>query len=102
MAELRTWEQIQLELAASVSWMSQRSVALAKRRLDATLAALTYPSTTDERGQRIEFTHQSWQQERDMLIAFLAANDVQSASEQLSNPSVLHADFSTFGQYGGG
>lgn len=102
MARLETYRDVEAELAATATYRSARSVSLAKRRQDALIRKLDFAEQSDENGQTIRFNHQVVERQLEQVVEFIEQFETLSRAERLSNPSVLHADFSTFGQYGRG
>lgn len=101
MADLTTYSGIEDELAATSTYDVDGDVAMCKRYVAAIRRKLHFASSSGRDGVSIQFQHQILKQELDDALAWLAANRTETETQRLANPSVTHADFSGFGQYGG-
>ncbi len=101
MPDLSTYENVESELAATSDYDVERDVSKAKRHVAALRRKLHFASSSGRDGHTIQFQHQVLQDQLKQALAWIAANESVSESSRTSNPSVLHADFSGFGQYGG-
>lgn len=102
MATLDTPQQIEAELAATADYDVEIDVAKAKRHVVALRSKLRFPSSTGRGEQNMAFTMQTIENQLQQVLNWLAVNMPQTDAQRLNNPSVLHADFSTFRGYGSG
>ncbi len=89
-------------LAATASYDIDRDVAMAKRRVTALRRKLDFATTSRRDGQSMEFDFAIIQSQLQQALDWIQANETLTDAQRLSNPSVLHADFSTFGPYARG
>lgn len=101
MATLTTYAQVEAELAATASYDVNNSVSEAQRRAAALRRKLDFAEQSDEEGRKIRFNHEIVQSQLRDAVAYVRDQQIQTDAEKLKNPVVVHADFSTFGQYGG-
>lgn len=101
MADLTTIESIEAELAATADYDVAGDVAKAKRRVAALRRKLDFPSQMGRDSQTMQFAMQAIENQIAQALAFVQANQEVSEADRLRNPSVLHADFSTFRGYRG-
>lgn len=101
MATLDTPQQIEAELAATADYDVESDVAKAKRRVAALRRKLDFPSSTGRGEQNMAFMMQTIENQLQQVLNWLAVNSPQSDAQRLNNPSVVHADFSTFRGYWG-
>lgn len=101
MADLTTLAGIEAELAATADYDVERDVSKAKRRVAALRRKLDFPQSTGRGEQNIAFTMQTIENQLQQAIAFVAGNETLTDAQRLANPSVTHADFSTFRGYCG-
>lgn len=102
MADLTTIAGIEAELAATADYDVENDVAKAKRRVAALRRKLDFPQSMGRDQQSMQFAMQAIESQLQQALAFVQANVSPSEAQQLANPSVLHADFSTFRGYGQG
>lgn len=102
MADLTTPANVETELAATCDYDVERDVAKAKRRVAALRRKLDFASSSSRDGQSLAFQQQIIQEQLNQALAFVVANETTTEAQRLANPSVLHADFSTFGPYSAG
>ncbi len=106
MADLTTIAGIEAELAVTADYDMENDVSKAKRRVAALRRKLDFPAefrrdlAGDE--QSAKFAMQAIENQIAQAIAFVQANVAPSEAQQLANPSVLHADFSTLRGYSPG
>lgn len=96
MADLTTYAQVEAELAATAGYDVNESVSEAKRRVAALRRKLDFAEQSDENGRMIRFNQQVVLAQLDQALAFVRANEDRSETQRIQNPTVLHADFSTF------
>jgi len=102
MADLTTYAVVESELAATSDYDVTLDVDKCKRYVAAIRRKLHFASSSGRDGVSIQFQHQILAGELAKALAWLAANDdAASDASRTRNPSVLHADFSNFGQYSG-
>jgi len=102
MADLTTIAGIEAELVATADYDVENDVAKARRRVPALRCKLQYPSSMGRDQQSMQFAVQTIENQLAQVLAFIQANQPISEGQRLANPSVLHADFSTFRGYGPG
>lgn len=99
MAQLQTPAEIEYELSLTADYDVTNDVEKAKRRVAALRRKLDLPSSSGGAGRSIEFAMQTIENQLQQVLQWLAVNDTQTEAQQLNNPSVVHADFSTFRGY---
>lgn len=99
MADLTTIQGIEEELAATADYDVAGDVSKAKRRVAALRRKLDFPQSVGRNGNVTSFWMQSIERQLDQAIAFVEANQDPTDAQKLANPTVLHADFSTFRGY---
>jgi len=102
MADLTTIAGIEAELAATADYDVEIDVSKAKRRVAALRRKLDFPASMGRDQQSMQFSMQAIENQIAQALAFVQANQALSESQRLANPSVLHADFSTFRGYSSG
>lgn len=102
MADLTTIAQVEAELGATADYDVENDVAKAKRRVAALRRKLDFPSTMGRDQQSMQFAMQVIENQLNQALQFVQASVVPSEAQRLANPSVVHADFSTFRGYGAG
>lgn len=95
MADLTTYANVEAELAATASYAANGSVAEAKRRASALTRKLDFAEQSDEEGREIRFNHKVILAQLESVQAFIRVMRDPTEAERLSNPNVVHADFST-------
>lgn len=101
MADLTTYAGVESELAATSSYDVDNDVDMCKRHVAALRRKLHFASSSGRDGVTIQFQHQVLQQQLNQALAWLDNQQSLTEVQRTSNPSVTHADFSSFGQYGG-
>lgn len=101
MADLSTYALVEAELAATAGYDVNDSLSEAKRRVAALRRKLDFAEQSDESGREIRFNHDVVLKQLEQAIAYVRANVELTEEQRLANPSVIHADFSTFGGYSG-
>jgi hypothetical protein len=101
MADLTTYAGVDAELAATATYDVDYDVSLAKRRVSALRRKLDFASQSSQSGNQVAFQMQIVQDQLNQVLAWLQANGDPSNAQLLKNPSVVHADFSTFRGYSG-
>jgi hypothetical protein len=101
MADLTTYDQVEAELAATAGYDVDYDVSLAKRRVAALRRKLDFAQQSAQGGQMVAFQMQIIENQLNQVLTWVRANDTPSDAQRLKNPSVTHADFSTFRGYGG-
>ena len=101
MADLSSLAAIESELADTAVYDVAQDATKAKRRVAALRRKLDFPQSTGRGEQNIAFAMQAIENQLQQVLAFIAANDAPSEAQRLSNPDVVHADFSTFRGYCG-
>lgn len=96
MADLTTLTSIETELSATADYDVAIDVSKAKRRVAALRRRLDFPQSSGRGEQNITFAMQAIENQLQQVLAWIAANDSPSAAQRLSNPDVVHADFSNF------
>ena len=96
MADLTTIAGIEAELAATADYDVENDVAKAKRRVAALRRKLDFPASMGRDQQSMQFAVQTIENQLNQALQFVQASVSPSEAQQLANPSVLHADFSTF------
>jgi hypothetical protein len=102
MPDLTTIADIEAELAVTADYDVENDVAKAKRRVAALRRKLDFPSSFSRDQQSAQFEMQAIERQLSQALAFVQATVTPSEAQRLANPSVLHADFSTFRGYGPG
>lgn len=99
---LITPEDIERELALTAGYDVNSDVDQAKRRVIALRRKLDLPmSAANESQESVTLAMQTIENQLQQVLNWLAVNNTQSAAQRLNNPSVVHADFSTFRGYAG-
>lgn len=93
--------EVDAELGATADYATTRDVAKAKRRHAALTRKLDFAASSARDGQSLQFMQQVIERQLDKVESFIESLETLTESQRLANPSVLHADFSGFGQYGG-
>lgn len=102
MADLTTIEGIEAELAVTADYHFPVDIAKANRRIAALRRKLDFPMSMARDQQSLQFAMQAIENQIAKTEAFVQANQTLSDAQRLANPSVLHADFSTFRGYSSG
>lgn len=102
MADLTTIAGIEAELAATADYDVENDVAKAKRRVAALRRKLDFPSSMGRDQQSMQFAVQTIENQLNQALKFVQASVSPSEAQRLANPSVVHADFSTFRGYSPG
>jgi hypothetical protein len=102
MADLTTISSIEAELAATADYDVENDVAKAKRRVAALRRKLDFPSSMGRDQQTMQFAVQTIENQLNQALQFIQASASPSEAQRLVNPSVVHADFSTFRGYSSG
>lgn len=100
MADLSTLALIEAELAVTADYDVEQDVSKAKRRVAALRRKLDFPQSIARGEQNIAFALQILENQMRSALAFVALNTSPSEAQRLANPSVTHADFTTFRGYG--
>jgi len=101
MADLTTVAGIEAELAATADYDVENDFSKAKRRVAALRRKLDLPQATGRGEQNVAFYLQATENQLQQALSFVAANRTPTDAQLQANPSVLHADFSTFRGYAG-
>lgn len=99
MPTFTTFDEAQAELLATCDYDVEGDVAKAKRFVAAARAMLFFTSSSGQDGATQSFDMERIENMLRQALAFVAANATPSEAQQLANPSVTHADFSTFRGY---
>ncbi len=99
MADLSTPSLVDAELAATCDYDTTLSLDKARRRVAALRRKLDFAVSSARDGMSLQFQQQIIQDQLNQALAFVRANETPTSAQLLANPSVLHADFGTFGQY---
>lgn len=102
MADLTTAAGIEAELAATSDYDVTYDVDKAKRFVAAGRRKAQFAEETGRGESSVKFNLIVLERQVAQAIAYVQANDTPSDARRLANPNVVHADFSTFNQYGGG
>lgn len=89
------------EYDATCGYDTEFDVSKCKRFIVAVRGMLRFASTSSRDGVSMEHDPEVLRKELDRALAWLAANQTLTEAQRLTNPDVVHADFSGFGQYGG-
>jgi len=100
--DLTTATGIEAVLADTSRYDVDRDVTLAKRRVAALRRKLDFAASSARDGQSLQFQQQIIQDQLNQALAFIGAHETLTDAERLANPSVVHADFTTFGLYTNG
>jgi hypothetical protein len=100
MPAFTTFAEAQAELIATADYDVEADVAKAKRYVAAARALITFNSLGTRDGTTLQFDMQQIANLMNQAIAYVAANSTPSEAQRLANPSVVHADWSGFGNYG--
>lgn len=95
MATLETLAQIEAELAATADYDVESDVAKAKRRVAALRRKLDFPQSVGRGEANVSFYIQAIENQIAQALAWISGNATPTEAQQLANPNVLHADFST-------
>lgn len=101
MAELTNPNEIDAELAITADYDVCYDADKARRRVAALRRKLDFPQASGFEGYSMQFAMQAIENQLQQALAWLSANDTPSDARLLRNPSVTHADFSTFRGYTG-
>ena len=96
MADLTTIAGIEAELAATAAYDMENNVVNAKRRVAALRRKLDFPASMGRDQQSMQFAVQTIENQLNQALQFVQASVSPSDAQRLANPSVVHADFSTF------
>jgi hypothetical protein len=99
MADLTTITGIEAELAVTADYDVSNDVEKAKRRVAALRRKLDFPQEFERDQQRAIFAVQQMERQLDKALAFVQSKETTTDANQLSNPNVLHADFSGTSRY---
>ena len=99
MPSFTTFDDAQAELVATCDYDVEGDVAKAKRFVAAARAMLFFASSSGQAGATQAFDMQRIEGQLKQALAFVDANGSPTEAQQLANPSVTHADFSTFRGY---
>jgi predicted ATPase len=99
MADLTTYENVEAELAATADYDVAQDADKAKRRIAALRRKLDFAAESSRDGQALKFQQQHIENQLNQALAWLRENGDQTNAQKLANPSVTHADFSTFRGY---
>lgn len=99
MADLTSLAGIEAELVDTADYDVALDVSKAKRRVAALRRKLDFPQSTGRGEQNVAFAMQAIENQLQQVLAWIAANDTPSEAQRLTNPDVVHADFSTFRGY---
>lgn len=102
MPDLTTISGVEAELAATARYDVDGDVDMAKRRVAALRRKLDFPAQAGRSEQSVSFQLNLIENELNRALAFVRANTTPTAAQLTANPSVVHADWSTFGRYRGG
>ncbi|WP_425618039.1 hypothetical protein NA78x_001732 [Anatilimnocola sp. NA78] len=102
MADLTTITGIEAELAVTADYDVENDVAKAKRRVAALRRKLDFPQSMGRDQQTMQFAMLAIENQLKQALEFVQDTIVPSDAGRLSNPDVLHTDFSTFRGYGPG
>ena len=102
MADLTTIAGIEAELAATADYDVENDVAKAKRRVAALRRKLDFPQSMGRDQQSLQFAVQTIENQLNQALQFVQSSVSPSEAQRLANPSVVHADFSTFRGYSPG
>src|SRR5688572_216524 len=102
MADLTIIAGIEAELAATADYDVENDVGKAKRRVAALRRKLDFPSSMGRDQQSMQFAAQTIENQLNQALQFVQASVSPSDAQRLANPSVVHADFSTFRGYSQG
>jgi hypothetical protein len=101
MADLTTYTQVEAELAATAGYDATNDTTLAKRRVAALRRKMDFAEASDENGRKIQFNFSVVESQLATALEWIkrAEFDSMAESAKISDPNVLHADFSNFGRY---
>lgn len=102
MADLSTFSAVDSELAATADYDVGGDLDKARRRVAALRRKLDFPQAAAGDSHTMAFYVQAIENQLSQVLAWIGANETPTEAERLANPSVIHADFSTFGKYAGG
>ena len=94
--DLSTPTLIEAVLAATADYDVEYDISKAKRRVAALRRKLDFPMSSGQGDQQMAFQMQVIENQLNQALAFVRANETPSDAQRLANPSVTHADFSTF------
>jgi len=94
--DLTTITGIEAVLAATSDYDTTRDAAKARRYVAAIRRRLHMAASSGRDGQTLQFNVQVLESELRAALAWLRANDSPTEQQRLNNPSVTHADFTTF------
>lgn len=96
-----TYAEVDAELGKTADYATTRDVEKAKRRHAALTRKLDFVASSARDGQNFQFQQQVIERQLEKVEAFIEAHETPTEDERKANPTVLHADFSGFGPYGG-
>lgn len=99
--DLTTISGIETVLAATSDYDTAADTSKCERHIAALRRRLHYAASSGRDGQSVTFNVQVIQAELRAAQAWLAANRDRTEAQRLDNPTVTHADFSTFRGYRG-
>lgn len=100
MATLDTLAQVDAELAATSGYDVEGDVSKAIRHAAALRRRLHFAQSSGRGKMNMAFFMQAIQDQLQQCLAWINANNTsQTDAQRLANPSVTHADFSTFRGY---
>ncbi len=94
MADLTTLSGIESELATTADYDIALDVAEAKRRVAALRRRLDFPQSSGRGEQNVAFAIAAIENQLQQVLAWIAANEMPSDAQRLSNPDVVHARLS--------
>lgn len=102
MTDLSTPDLVDAELAATVSYDVDNDASLCRRYIAAARRKLHFSQSASRGGQSFTDNLQILHQELERAVRWLEVNDTSAPTEaqRLNNPTVTHADFSNFHNYG--
>lgn len=96
---LFTLADVDLELALTADYRATGDVDKARRRVTALTRKLDFPETAGKDQESVKLAMQTIENQLQRVEAWLNANTDQTADQQLRDPNVTHADFSSFRGY---
>lgn len=97
--DLVTFAGIEAVLAETAGYDVEGDLDKAKRRVKALRRKLDFPQETGSDAHTLAFYQQAIENQLAQVLAWLSAQESPTEAQRLANPSVVHADFSTFRGY---